>query len=62
MTEDSKRQQAYVLSITDTTSMIETTALSKRFGQRVAVKAVDLAVPRGCAYGFLGHNGAARRR
>ena len=40
--------------------MIETAGLSKRFGERVAVKAVDLNVPRGCAYGFLGHNGAGK--
>jgi ABC-2 type transport system ATP-binding protein len=40
--------------------IIETSGLTKRFGQRVAVDGVDLSVPRGCAYGFLGHNGAGK--
>jgi ABC-2 type transport system ATP-binding protein len=40
--------------------IIETEALTKRFGERVAVDGVSLAVPRGCAYGFLGHNGAGK--
>lgn len=40
--------------------IIETRGLTKRFGERVAVDHVDLAVPRGSAYGFLGHNGAGK--
>jgi ABC-2 type transport system ATP-binding protein len=40
--------------------IIETSGLTKRFGERVAVDGVDLSVPRGCAYGFLGHNGAGK--
>jgi ABC-type multidrug transport system ATPase subunit len=44
----------------ETSPMIETAGLSKRFGERVAVESVDLDVPRGCAYGFLGHNGAGK--
>jgi ABC-2 type transport system ATP-binding protein len=40
--------------------IIETRGLTKRFGERVAVDSVDLAVPRGCAFGFLGHNGAGK--
>ena len=39
---------------------IETNALSRRFGDVVAVDAVDLAVPRGSLYGFLGPNGAGK--
>src|SRR5690348_3651556 len=39
---------------------LETAALTKRFGERVAVDAVSLSVPRGTAYGFLGHNGAGK--
>ena len=39
---------------------LETTGLSKRFGERLAVDAVSLSVPRGSAYGFLGHNGAGK--
>ena len=39
---------------------LETDGLTKRFGERVAVDAVSLSVPRGTAYGFLGHNGAGK--
>ena len=39
---------------------IETVALTKRFGERIAVDAVNLTVPRGTVYGFLGHNGAGK--
>ncbi|PRY32282.1 ABC transporter ATP-binding protein [Pseudosporangium ferrugineum] len=34
--------------------------LTKRFGSQVAVNAVDLAVPRGAVYGFLGPNGSGK--
>ncbi|MEV8503932.1 ATP-binding cassette domain-containing protein [Actinoplanes sp. NPDC051475] len=34
--------------------------LTKRFGSQVAVDAVDLAVPRGAVYGFLGPNGSGK--
>jgi ABC-2 type transport system ATP-binding protein len=44
----------------DTSEIIETTRLTKRFGDRAAVIDLDLAVPRGCAFGFLGHNGAGK--
>src|SRR3954452_15870219 len=39
---------------------IETRALTKRFGERAAVDAVDLVVPAGVAFGFLGPNGAGK--
>jgi ABC-2 type transport system ATP-binding protein len=39
---------------------IETEGLTKRFGDRLAVDDVSLVVPRGVAYGFLGHNGAGK--
>jgi len=39
---------------------IETTGLTKRFGERTALDAVDLQVPRGVAFGFLGPNGAGK--
>jgi len=39
---------------------IETTALTKRFGAQTAVNAIDLAVPRGAVYGFLGPNGSGK--
>ncbi len=39
---------------------IETSGLTKRFGQRAAIDDVDLRVPRGSAFGFLGPNGAGK--
>src|SRR5215831_3671023 len=37
---------------------VQTTGLTKRFGDRVAVDRVDLRVPAGTAFGYLGPNGA----
>ena len=39
---------------------IETSGLTKRFGSQTAVDAVDLAVPRGAVFGFLGPNGSGK--
>jgi ABC-2 type transport system ATP-binding protein len=39
---------------------VRTVGLTKRFGERAAVDDVSLDVPRGTAYGFLGHNGAGK--
>jgi ABC-2 type transport system ATP-binding protein len=39
---------------------VQTIGLSKRFGARAALDGVDLAVPRGVAFGFLGANGAGK--
>ncbi|WP_198318215.1 ABC transporter ATP-binding protein [Arthrobacter sp. YN] len=39
---------------------IETRGLVKRFGRRPAVDGIDLAVPRGCVFGFLGPNGSGK--
>jgi ABC-2 type transport system ATP-binding protein len=41
-------------------TVIETRALTKRFGDRAAVDGVDLVVPAGVAFGFLGPNGAGK--
>jgi ABC-2 type transport system ATP-binding protein len=41
-------------------TVIETKALTKRFGSRAAVDSVDLTVPAGVAFGFLGPNGAGK--
>jgi ABC-2 type transport system ATP-binding protein len=41
-------------------SAIETSGLTKRFGDRAAIDGVDMRVPRGCAFGFLGPNGAGK--
>jgi ABC-2 type transport system ATP-binding protein len=42
------------------TLAIETTGLTKRFGQRTVVDSVDLAVPEGSVFGFLGPNGSGK--
>jgi len=39
---------------------IQTTGLTRRFGDLLAVDSVDLAVPRGQIYGFLGPNGSGK--
>ena len=39
---------------------VETRGLTRRFGDFVAVDALDLQVPRGTFYGFLGPNGAGK--
>ena len=39
---------------------IQATGLTRRFGDIVAVDAVDLAVPQGQIYGFLGPNGSGK--
>jgi ABC-2 type transport system ATP-binding protein len=40
--------------------VVETSGLTKRFGDRVAVDDVELRVPRGSAFGYLGPNGAGK--
>ena len=40
--------------------VIETHGLTKRFGDRVVVREVELRVPRGVAFGYLGPNGAGK--
>src|SRR4051812_7228828 len=39
---------------------VQTVGLGKRFGARAALDGVDLEVPRGVAFGFLGANGAGK--
>ncbi len=39
---------------------LQTVGLTKRFADRTAVDHVCLEVPRGTAYGFVGHNGAGK--
>ncbi|HNT74944.1 MAG TPA: ATP-binding cassette domain-containing protein [Anaerolineae bacterium] len=43
-----------------TDNIIQTTALTRRFGDLTAVDGLALAVPRGSIYGFLGPNGAGK--
>lgn len=46
--------------VPDAELSIETRGLSKRFGHQLAVDDVDLAVPRGSVFGFLGPNGSGK--
>ena len=39
---------------------VSTAGLTKRFGSQTAVDGIDLAVPRGSVYGFLGPNGSGK--
>jgi ABC-2 type transport system ATP-binding protein len=39
---------------------VVTSALTKRFGARAAVDGIDMVVPRGAVYGFLGPNGSGK--
>ncbi|MDH6236972.1 ABC transporter ATP-binding protein [Cryobacterium sp. CG_9.6] len=39
---------------------IETRGLTKRFGRQTAVNGIDLHVPRGAVFGFLGPNGSGK--
>jgi ABC-2 type transport system ATP-binding protein len=39
---------------------VATIGLAKRFGHQLAVAGIDLAVPRGSVYGFLGPNGSGK--
>jgi ABC-2 type transport system ATP-binding protein len=45
---------------TNSTYVVETEGLTKRFGARVAVNGVDLRIPAGSAFGYLGPNGAGK--
>jgi ABC-2 type transport system ATP-binding protein len=42
------------------TAAIELTGVTKEFGERVAVNALDLTVPSGSLYGFIGPNGSGK--
>jgi ABC-2 type transport system ATP-binding protein len=39
---------------------VRTSGLTRRFGAQVAVDSIDLRVPRGSVYGFLGPNGSGK--
>ena len=39
---------------------IETSGLTKRYGETVALDGLDLSIPEGTVYGFLGPNGAGK--
>ena len=44
----------------DDSLAVRTDGLTKRFGHQVAVDSLDLRVPRGAVYGFLGPNGSGK--
>ncbi len=44
----------------DNSAPVRTRGLTKRFGRQTAVDAVDLEVPAGAVYGFLGPNGSGK--
>ncbi len=46
--------------MTTATPLIHLRGVSKSYGPRTAVSDLSLDVPAGCAYGFLGHNGAGK--
>ena len=41
-------------------SAIESSGLTKAFGRQVVVDHIDLQVPSGAVYGFLGPNGSGK--
>jgi ABC-type multidrug transport system ATPase subunit len=43
-----------------TGAAVATTGLTKRFGHQTAVDSIDLTVPTGAVYGFLGPNGSGK--
>ena len=45
---------------TDASPAVASTGLTKRFGSRTVVDAIDLDVPTGSVYGFLGPNGSGK--
>ena len=47
-------------TMTDASPIITTEKLVRRYGDKVAVNGIDLAVPRGSFFGFLGPNGAGK--
>ena len=41
-------------------NVVETNALTKRFGELVAVSSLNLEIPRGAVYGMIGPNGSGK--
>jgi ABC-2 type transport system ATP-binding protein len=57
---DDGRARAQRMSGAPSAHAVATTGLVKRFGERDAVAGIDLAVPTGAVYGFLGPNGSGK--
>jgi ABC-2 type transport system ATP-binding protein len=58
--DERPRQAAFRRPVDSDGLAIATSGLAKRFGGQMAVAGIDLAVPRGCVYGFLGPNGSGK--
>jgi len=58
--EVSAPQVAPTATEADSSAPVRTRQLTKRFAHQVAVDAVDLTVPAGSVYGFLGPNGSGK--
>ena len=52
--------EAAAPAATDALAAIRTYGLTKRFGRQTAVNAIDLVVPQGAVFGFLGPNGSGK--
>ena len=48
------------MNTNDSPHVVETSGLTKQFGERTVVRDVELHVPRGSAFGYLGPNGAGK--
>jgi ABC-2 type transport system ATP-binding protein len=51
---------AQTTNINQDSLAVQTRGLSKSFGDRTALQSIDLEVPRGTVFGFLGANGAGK--
>ncbi len=49
-----------MLTRPEPTAAIELRSVTKRYGQKLAIDAVDLTVPQGTTFGLLGPNGAGK--
>jgi ABC-type multidrug transport system ATPase subunit len=59
-TERAGTPRATTVSAAPPGAAVQTAGLTKRFGDRLAVDDLDLVVPRGAVYGFLGPNGSGK--
>jgi len=48
------------MNVSDTSPIIETSGLSRKFGQKLALNQVSLKIPRGRVFGLVGENGAGK--
>jgi ABC-2 type transport system ATP-binding protein len=48
------------MNVVASSNAVELEGVTKRFGQHVAVDRLDLAVPEGAVYGFIGPNGSGK--